>query len=107
MGNLGLLDRTPTRVLRGNISILTYLHAEREAFKWVQKYISAFGGDPSKVMMYVPGIHGKYPFDAHTLRLAGVKALVRSRSPTICSQTAGTHRGCFARDSWSPDRLVL
>jgi hypothetical protein len=24
---------------------------ERLAMRWVQKYISAFGGDPSKVMM--------------------------------------------------------
>ena len=30
-----------------------YTTVEREAFLWVQKYISAFGGDPSKVMMYV------------------------------------------------------
>ena len=26
---------------------------EREALLWVQKYISAFGGDPDKVTMYV------------------------------------------------------
>jgi hypothetical protein len=25
---------------------------ERQAFRWVQKYISAFNGDPSKVTMY-------------------------------------------------------
>ncbi|KAM5543204.1 hypothetical protein V8D89_003078 [Ganoderma adspersum] len=28
------------------------LHDQREAFRWVQKYISAFGGDPSKVMIW-------------------------------------------------------
>ena len=51
VGNLGLLDRA---------CILSPPHApadpspiEREAFRWVQKYISAFGGDPAKVMMYV------------------------------------------------------
>lgn len=27
---------------------------ERLAFRWIQKYISAFGGDPTKVTMYVP-----------------------------------------------------
>lgn len=26
-------------------------YEERLAFKWVQKYISAFGGDPTKVTM--------------------------------------------------------
>ena len=29
------------------------VYIERQAFRWVQKYISAFGGDPSKVTMYV------------------------------------------------------
>ena len=33
-----------------NERVLTNV-AEREAFRWVQKYISAFGGDPTKVMM--------------------------------------------------------
>ena len=28
------------------------ISTEREALLWVQKYISAFGGDPTKVMMY-------------------------------------------------------
>ncbi|TFK85745.1 carotenoid ester lipase [Polyporus arcularius HHB13444] len=28
------------------------LHDQREAFRWVQKYISAFGGDPEKVMIW-------------------------------------------------------
>ncbi|RPD60509.1 carotenoid ester lipase [Lentinus tigrinus ALCF2SS1-7] len=28
------------------------LHDQREAFRWIQKYISAFGGDPEKVMIW-------------------------------------------------------
>lgn len=27
--------------------------AEREALRWIQKYIPAFGGDPSRVTLYV------------------------------------------------------
>lgn len=30
---------------------LTTRRTEREALRWIQKYISAFGGDPRKVMM--------------------------------------------------------
>ena len=29
------------------------VYIERQAFIWVQKHIPAFGGDPSKVTMYV------------------------------------------------------
>ena len=29
-----------------------YIHIERLALRWIQKYIGAFGGDPTKVTMY-------------------------------------------------------
>lgn len=51
LGNLGLRDRT-----FANNELQQYiinLFTERLAFKWVQKYISAFGGDPSKVTLCV------------------------------------------------------
>ena len=51
VGNLGLQDRMfPfTRCCSG----LANPSAEREALRWIQKYIGEFGGDPSKVTMYV------------------------------------------------------
>lgn len=48
VGNLGLQDREYTLRLR-NVSHLK--STERFALEWVQKYISNFGGDPSKVTM--------------------------------------------------------
>lgn len=52
VGNLGLQDReyraSPTTYTSPNQ--LTP-KIEREALRWVQKYITAFGGDPTKVTM--------------------------------------------------------
>ena len=36
-----------------HVTVFTSQQAEREALRWVQKYISAFGGDPTKVTMSV------------------------------------------------------
>ena len=49
VGNLGLWDRERSGL--GMIKVLTSGCTERLAFRWVQKYIHAFGGDPSKVTM--------------------------------------------------------
>jgi carboxylesterase type B len=38
-------------VVGGMISVETFGFTERMALRWVQKYISAFGGDPSQVTM--------------------------------------------------------
>lgn len=59
VGNLGLQDRKKLSIVLStsgssseflNISCYT---SEREALRWVQKYIGAFGGDPTKVTMFV------------------------------------------------------
>jgi len=49
VGNLGLWDRERRAV--GIINVVTSGFTERLALRWVQKYIHAFGGDPSKVTM--------------------------------------------------------
>jgi hypothetical protein len=41
--------------------------SERLALKWIQKYISMFGGDPKKVVMYVPGAVGLLMYFADIL----------------------------------------
>lgn len=53
VGNLGMHDRTTFRCSphRATGLKLSLVPAEREALRWIQKYISAFGGDPRKVMM--------------------------------------------------------
>lgn len=51
LGNFGLQDRQ--LFLRNVTRCPSYMFfIERQAFRWVQKYISAFGGDPTKVTMY-------------------------------------------------------
>ena len=49
VGNLGLWDRESSHSRL--IDVVTFGFTERLALHWVQKYIHAFGGDPSKVTM--------------------------------------------------------
>ena len=55
VGNLGLQDReySDTYGAGEELNISLFPKTEREALRWVHKYISAFGGDPEKVTMYV------------------------------------------------------
>jgi acetylcholinesterase len=50
VGNLGLQDRKHFSIPI-TFKNLDFVLAEREAFRWVQRYIAQFGGDPSKVTM--------------------------------------------------------
>jgi carboxylesterase type B len=50
LGNLGLHDREQTANKAHDNSLLNN-HLEREAMRWVQRYIGQFGGDPKKVTM--------------------------------------------------------
>lgn len=52
VGNLGLHDRTSIGYFLYN-PFTDCIIAEREALRWIQKYITQFGGDPTKVTMYV------------------------------------------------------
>ncbi len=51
VGNLGLQDRTYLMLRSASFCLLALNCAEREALRWVQKYIHAFGGDRSRVTM--------------------------------------------------------
>ena len=51
----------------GRINVVTSSFIERLAFRWVKKYIRAFGGDPSKVTLYVRWILNAESADAFQL----------------------------------------
>ena len=51
VGNLGLWDRECQWSARQLFNLVISGFIERLALHWVQKYIHAFGGDPSKVTM--------------------------------------------------------
>ena len=58
---------------------------EREGLRWVQKHITAFGGDPTKVTMYVlalflPGLRLTSEYVAHNVAGAKVQAVNLSRT---------------------------
>lgn len=48
VGNLGLRDR---KLLPETAAMELIYGLERLALRWIQQYITAFGGDPSKVTM--------------------------------------------------------
>lgn len=50
MANIGLQDRKLSSVGDAR-TCSSRIIAERQALRWVQKYISAFNGDPTKVTM--------------------------------------------------------
>jgi len=78
--------------------------AERQAFRWVQKYIGAFGGDPTQVTMYVRSHRGQQKLTVLSrTSIAGVNLQEPFLSPSTWSPMGATLRGSFAVRSWSPD----
>lgn len=51
VGNLGLHDRQLLLVKQFKQFKYQPQSTERQALRWIQKYISQFGGDPTKVTM--------------------------------------------------------
>lgn len=50
VGAFGFLSLPDNKYLRGNAGLLD----QRLALKWVASNIAAFGGDPSKVILFCP-----------------------------------------------------
>lgn len=79
---------------------------ERLALQWIQKYILAFGGDPSKVTMFVPSILfepllvSHYPWWGRWGESAGSIA-VSLQLLTNGGNSGGLYRGAFL-ESGSP-----
>lgn len=67
---------------------------ERLAMRWVQKYITAFGGDPSKVTMYVQTRSACW--DHLTTLSVGAEARAPYRRPYTCSRMEATTKVSFA-----------
>jgi hypothetical protein len=61
IANLGLHDREYFIPFSTQLFYLLrfFFFSEREALRWIQKYIGAFGGDPTKVTMYVHSVHSQ------------------------------------------------
>ncbi len=89
LGNLGLQDR---ELLRISASVLEtdYSSKERTALRWVHKFISAFGGDPSKVTMWVA--RPAQLTQVLTRSTAGERVQGLYRSSSICMRMAATQR---------------
>jgi hypothetical protein len=81
---------------------MSHLLTERQAMRWVQKYISAFGGDPTKVTMYA--CLSPYRNLANILTSAGVKVLVHGLLGYIWSPMGEIQRDFSALHSWKVAR---
>jgi hypothetical protein len=79
---------------------MPHLTTERQAMRWVQKYISAFGGDPTKVTMYACfSSHKNYT----NIASAGVKAPAHGPLGFTWSPTGGIPRDFSAVHSCKVD----
>ncbi len=81
------------------------MRTERLALKWIQKYVTAFGGDPDKVTMSVSFTVSK-PSLSLTLRtIAGENPPAPFPPHLICSSTVVIQKVCSEVHSCSRDRL--
>lgn len=84
------------------------LRSEREALRWVQKHIAAFGGDPTKVTLFVTSLPSYLLIRAaHHSRLSnpdGDKAPAVSASVVKLSLTMAIARGSSVARLCSPVR---
>lgn len=104
VGNLGLQDRVfcfPLRI----VQILNFF-SERLALRWIQKYITAFGGDPTKVTMYATALTTS-PDCVETREIAGATLPVRYLLPFKCWGTEATRKDSSEPRSWNPAHLFL
>jgi hypothetical protein len=81
---------------------MPHLITERQAMRWVQKYISAFGGDPTKVTMYACFSSPKSK--ANSITSAGAKVLAQFLSGSTWSPTGGIPRDFSVVHSCKVDR---
>jgi hypothetical protein len=104
VGNLGLQDRVFFFPLP-NVQILNFA-LERLALRWIQKYITAFGGDPTKVTMYATALATSLDY-VETREIAGANLRVRYLLPFKCWGTEATRRVSSEPVSWNPAHLSL
>jgi len=77
---------------------MAHFITERQAMRWVQKYIGAFGGDPTKVTMYAClSSHNNH---ANLIILAGAKVLVHGQLHFTWSPMGGIPKDFSALPSW-------
>lgn len=104
LGILGFRTVCVLSVACGKVLILSFV--EREALRWVQKYVGAFGGDPTKVTMCVLLIRSFCWFIDH-VALVGARALVPSLSHSICSPMGAITRVSSVVVSWYAEFMLL
>jgi len=109
VSNLGIKDRK-FGLFQGGMSVdVHYIHIERLALRWIQKYIGAFGGDPTKVTMYDYDLNSPIlsRLSLFFSMLAGENQLERCLSVYTWLQTTEIQKDCSVQDSCNRDHPGL